>query len=59
MMSLEEMSKFDWGVLKCGVPESEQFYIGNLPMYTFLISTHPYNIFIHPCIKNKKAHCVL
>ena len=33
---------FDWGVLKRGVPESVRFCIGDLPMYTFLIPTHPY-----------------
>ena len=33
---------FDWGVLKRGVPESVRFCIGNLPMYTFLVPTHPY-----------------
>ena len=33
---------FDWGVLKRGVPESVQFCIGDLPMYTFLVPTLPY-----------------
>ena len=31
-----------FGVLKCGVPESARFYIGDLPMYTFLVQTHPF-----------------
>ena len=35
---------FDWGVLKRGVPESVRFCIGDLPMYTFLIPTHPYRV---------------
>ena len=35
---------FDWGVLKCRVPESVRFCIGDLPIYTFLIPTHPYPI---------------
>ena len=34
---------FDWGVLKRGVPESVRFCIGDLPMYTFLVPTHPYS----------------
>ena len=33
---------FDWGALKRGVPESVWFCIDDLPMYTFLIPTHPY-----------------
>ena len=33
---------FDWDVLKHRIPESVQFYIGDLPMYIFLIPTHPY-----------------
>ena len=35
---------FDWGVLKCGHPKSVWFYIDDLPMYTFLIPTHPYSL---------------
>ena len=33
---------FGWSVLKRGIPESVQFCIGDLPMYTFLVPTHPY-----------------
>ena len=33
---------FDWGALKRGVPKSVRFCIDDLPMYTFLIPTHPY-----------------
>ena len=33
---------FGWGVLKRGVPESVRFCIGDIPMYTFLVPTHPY-----------------
>ena len=32
---------FDWGVLKCEVPESVRFCICGLPMNTFFIPTHP------------------
>ena len=30
-----------WGVLQCGILESVWFWIGDLPMYTFLVPTHP------------------
>ena len=33
---------FVWGELKLGVPNSVWFCIGDLPMYIFLIPTHPY-----------------
>ena len=33
---------FDWGILKRGVPKSVRFCIGDLPMFTFFIPTHPY-----------------
>ena len=39
---VEKMSMFVWGVLKHGVLNSVQFCIGDLPMYIFFISTHPY-----------------
>ena len=32
---------FGWVLLKCGVPKSVRFGIGDLPMYTFVIPTHP------------------
>ena len=35
---------FVWGVLKHGVLISVWFLIGDLPMYIFFISTHPYSI---------------
>ena len=38
---------FDWGVLKRGVPESVRFCIGDIPMYTFLVPTHPYSNHMH------------
>ena len=34
-------SMFDWGLLKHGIPESIRFCIGDRPMYTFLVPTHP------------------
>ena len=34
---------FDWGALKFGVLESVRFCIGDIPMYTFLVPTHPYS----------------
>ena len=37
----EETSMFGWGVLKRGVQESVRFCTGDLPMYTFLVPTHP------------------
>ena len=37
-----EISMFVWGVIKHGVLESVRFYIDDLPMYTVLILTHPY-----------------
>ena len=46
---------FDWFVVKRGVPECEQFCIGNLQMYTVLILTLRYyksgNIIIEVKIK--------
>ena len=39
---------FDWGVLKRGVPESVRFCFGDIPMYTFLVPTHPYCADIPP-----------
>ena len=33
---------FVYGLLKRRVPELVRFSIGDLPMYTFLILTHPY-----------------
>ena len=33
---------FGWGVLTCGIPELVRFCIGDFPMYTFFIPTHPY-----------------
>ena len=39
---VEETSMFVWGELKRGVPNSVRFCIGDLPMYIFLIPTHPY-----------------
>ena len=36
---------FGWGVLKHGVLESVRFCMGDLPMYTFLIPTHPYYLY--------------
>ena len=32
---------FGWGVLICEAPESVRFCIGDRPMYTFLVPTHP------------------
>ena len=32
---------FGWGEPKYGVPESAQFCIGDLPMYTFWVKTIP------------------
>ena len=40
-MSLRGTSMFGWGVLKRGIPELVRFCIGDLPMYTFLVPTHP------------------
>ena len=49
---------FDWGALKRGVPELVQFCIDDLPMYTFLIPTHPYSKVGHssPNPKNIEEH---
>ena len=39
---VKRSSMFDWGVLKRGVPESVRLCICDIPMYTFLVPTHPY-----------------
>ena len=41
---------FSWGVLKCRVPKSLRFYIGNFLMYTFFIPIHPLKYATNPAL---------
>ena len=54
-ISLRGMFMFGLGVLKRGILESVRFCIGDLPMYRFLVPTHPR---LKPkSIKRKSCSC--